>query len=304
MAANLELGLDTFGDVTSGPDGNLLPHAQVIRDVAEEAVLADALGVDFFGVGEHHHPGFAVSSPEIVLAAIAARTKRIRLGSAVTVLSLAQYPVTRGEFAAFVRDTGHDPSGCYVEADGKVVVDEKWSWRTPGFEQTDGHPVVCASHDDAQLYSEWLRRKTGKFYRLPGEAEWEYAARAATPVMRYWGDERDEACAYANVGDLTGAGALGWKRDKSGFQCRDGYVHTAPVGSFRPNGFDLFDMLGNVQQWTGDCWHESYAGAPADGSAWTGGDCEHPVLRGGAWNSNPRNVRAARRNGYTPMADS
>src|SRR6188508_3743209 len=87
MAAHLELGLDTFGDITAGPDGQLLPHAQVIRDVIDEAVLADSLGVDFFGVGEHHRADFAVSSPETVLAAIASRTKRIRLGSAVTVLS-------------------------------------------------------------------------------------------------------------------------------------------------------------------------------------------------------------------------
>src|SRR5580700_1966739 len=87
MALELELGLDTFGDVTSGADGRLLPHAQVIRNVIGEAVLADQLGVDFFGVGEHHRADFAVSSPEVVLAAIAGRTRRIRLGSAVTVLS-------------------------------------------------------------------------------------------------------------------------------------------------------------------------------------------------------------------------
>jgi probable LLM family oxidoreductase len=87
MAQHLEFGLDTFGDVTAGPDGTLLPYAQVIRNVIEEGVLADAVGVDFFGVGEHHRADFAVSSPEIVLAAIAARTTRIHLGSAVTVLS-------------------------------------------------------------------------------------------------------------------------------------------------------------------------------------------------------------------------
>jgi probable LLM family oxidoreductase len=87
MAANLEFGLDTFGDVTSGADGRVLPHAQVIRNVVDEAILADALGVDFFGIGEHHRADFAVSAPEIVLAAIAGRTSRIRLGSAVTVLS-------------------------------------------------------------------------------------------------------------------------------------------------------------------------------------------------------------------------
>jgi alkanesulfonate monooxygenase SsuD/methylene tetrahydromethanopterin reductase-like flavin-dependent oxidoreductase (luciferase family) len=87
MAQHLELGLDTFGDVTTGVDGGLLPHAQVIRNVIDEAVLADAVGIDFFGVGEHHRADFAVSSPEVVLAAIAGRTSRIRLGSAVTVLS-------------------------------------------------------------------------------------------------------------------------------------------------------------------------------------------------------------------------
>ena len=87
MTQTLELGLDTFGDVTRGPDGALLPHAQVIRDVIAEAVLADRLGVDYFGVGEHHRADFAISAPEVVLAAIAGQTSRIKLGSAVTVLS-------------------------------------------------------------------------------------------------------------------------------------------------------------------------------------------------------------------------
>ena len=87
MVKNLELGLDTFGDVTTGTDGKPLPHAQVIRNLIDEAVLADQLGIDFIGIGEHHRADFAVSAPEVVLAAIAGRTRRIRLGSAVTVLS-------------------------------------------------------------------------------------------------------------------------------------------------------------------------------------------------------------------------
>ena len=87
MTTSLEFGLDTFGDVTRDADGALLPHAQVIRNVIDEGVLADQLGIDFIGLGEHHRADFAISSPEVVLAAIAARTKRIRLGSAVTVLS-------------------------------------------------------------------------------------------------------------------------------------------------------------------------------------------------------------------------
>src|SRR5579863_647356 len=87
MAPPLELGLDTFGDVTAGADGKLLSHARVLRDVVEEAVLADEVGIDFIGVGEHHRADFAISSPEVLLAAIAGRTRRIHLGSAVTVLS-------------------------------------------------------------------------------------------------------------------------------------------------------------------------------------------------------------------------
>ena len=87
MAQNFEFGLDTFGDVTTGPDGKLLSHAQVIRNVIDEAALADELGINSFGVGEHRRPDFSVSAPEVVLAAIAGRTKRLHLGSAVTVLS-------------------------------------------------------------------------------------------------------------------------------------------------------------------------------------------------------------------------
>ena len=87
MAAPIELGLDTFGDVTAAPDGEPLAHAQVLRNVVDEAVLADELGIDFIGLGEHHREDFAISAPEVVLAAIAGRTRRIRLGSAVTVLS-------------------------------------------------------------------------------------------------------------------------------------------------------------------------------------------------------------------------
>src|SRR4051812_15772703 len=87
MSAQLELGLDTFGDVTAGPDGKLLPHAQVLRNVIDEAILADNLGLAFFGVGEHHRADFAISAPEVMLAGIAGRTSRIHLGSAVTVLS-------------------------------------------------------------------------------------------------------------------------------------------------------------------------------------------------------------------------
>src|SRR5262249_46599041 len=154
---------------------------------------------------------------------------------------------------------------------------------------------VCVSFEDAQRYVQWLSRKTGKLYRLPTEAEWEYAARAGTTTARFWGDGRERACDFANVADFTGAETLNWNKGNQDqvFQCRDGYANTAPVGSFRPNAFGLYDMLGNVFQWTEDCYHNSYDAAPSDGSAWTTGECKYRVLRGGSWNVSPRSVRSA-----------
>ena len=207
--------------------------------------------------------------------------------------ALGQFAVTRGEFATFIRDTGYEPpSGCNVITGGFFDINWKRSWQNPGFEQSNRHPVVCVSYEGTQRYVQWLSRKTGKSYRLPTEAEWEYAARAGTTTARFWGDSRDQACNFANVGDLTGAEALNWNKGKA-FQCRDGYVFTAPVGSFRPNTFGLYDMLGNVNQWTEDCYQDSYIGVPTDGSAVTSGDCKSRVLRGGSWVSNPGFLRSA-----------
>jgi formylglycine-generating enzyme len=222
--------------------------------------------------------------------------------------ALGRYSVTRGEFAAFVRETAYNPpAGCYVwnAKAGRLTLDRKGSWRNPGFAQTDRHPVVCVSFEDAQHYLQWLTTKTGKPYRLPSEAEWEYAARAGTTTARFWGDGRDRACDFANVADFTTAEALHWKKDPNEvFQCRDGYVYTAPVGSFRPNPFGLYDMLGNVWQWLADCLHYNYSGAPSDGSAWTSGKCEYRVERGASWNFEPQEIRSANRHGNEPTSRS
>ena len=216
--------------------------------------------------------------------------------------ALGQFAVTRGEFASFTQDTGHDPSGCTAYTGVKWVLEQKRSWRNPGFKQSDRHPVVCVSHEDAQRYVQWLSRKTGKSYRLPTETEWEYAARAGTTTARFWGDGRDQACNFANVADFTGAEALKWNKSNKDhvFQCRDGYAYTAPVGSFRPNAFGLYDMLGNAWQWTEDCYNDSYSGAPSDGSAWMGGECRHRVQRGGSWYDVPGGLRSAIRDRSGP----
>jgi formylglycine-generating enzyme len=215
--------------------------------------------------------------------------------------ALGHFVVTQGEFAAFIRDSGYEPaSGChfYNATNGRFVLDQKGNWQNPGFAQSNQHPAVCVSHDDAQRYVQWLSRKTGKSYRLPTEAEWEYAARAGTATTRFWGDGSEEACNFANVRDFTAVEALNWNLGNKNdvFQCRDGYVHTAPVGSFRPNRFGLYDMLGNVSQWTEDCYRDSYIDAPVDGSAVTSGDCKSRVVRGGAWDISPRFLRSATRN--------
>src|SRR5665213_538084 len=230
----------------------------------------------------------------------------VRPQHAVTIgreFALGQYTVTRGEFAAFVRDSGYEPPrGCGVYTNGQFSLDQNRNWRNPGYAQTDRHPVVCVSFEDAQRYVQWLSRKTGKSYRLPTEAEWEYAARAGTTTARFWGDSRDLACDFANVADFTKVEELKLNKANKNevFQCRDGYAYTAPVGSFRSNAFGLSDMLGNVWQWVEDCFHDNYSEAPSDGSAWTSGECKYRVVRGGSWYSDPMDVRSAYRGWVAP----
>jgi formylglycine-generating enzyme required for sulfatase activity len=203
--------------------------------------------------------------------------------------AIAKYDVTRDEYAAFVSETNRpDSASCYV-FDGKTFKDTPgMNWRNPGFTQTGRDPAVCVSWDDTQAYASWLGQKTGKKYRLLSEAEWEYAARAGTTTAYYWGDmaSHDDA----NYGSDTCCSAL-----VSG---RDQWVNTSPVGSFSANAFGLYDMSGNVFQWTMDCLNETYAGAPSDGSAWQSGTCGRRILRSGSWYDNSRVIRSASRGRY------
>ena len=140
-----------------------------------------------------------------------------------------------------------------------------------------GQPVRNVSWEDAEAYAAWLSRETGESYRLPSESEWEYAARAGTTTRYSWGQDIGR-----NRANCRGCGSR-W--DGAG---------TAPAGSFAPNGWGLHDMHGNVWEWAEDCWHENYARAPRDGSAWTSGaDCGRRVLRGGSWGSVPALLRSA-----------
>jgi sulfatase modifying factor 1 len=234
---------------------------------------------------------------------------------------LGKYEVTKAQFAVFINETGYRPSkNCQSDAVGGAQQSEGFSWQDPGFAQDGSHPVVCVSWTDVQAYLDWLSDYTGQTYRLPSEAEWEYAARAGTTTARFWGNGIEEACDYANGPDLDYIGVYAGhtffdKYRRAGgtlpegladnVPCKDGYVDTAPVGSFAPNAFGLHDMLGNAWEWVEDCFHETYDGAPADGSAWVDrATCDRApkysselirVFKGGAFSYPPYGLRPARR---------
>ena len=216
---------------------------------------------------------------------------------------MGRYEVTRKEYSAFVEATEriHD-GGCRVLNDddaGRANAPEA-SWQSPGFAQhDDGHPAVCVSWADAQAYLNWLSEQTGAQYRLPSEAEWEYAARSGTTTQQYWIDEANGQCRHANGADRASAVRFG---DRTGADCDDRVLYTAPAGAYAKNPFGLYDMLGNVSEWVADCWRSSYVGAaPDDATAWRNGEsCALHVLRGGSWASPPADLRLAfRESNYT-----
>src|SRR5690606_12976351 len=145
-----------------------------------------------------------------------------------------------------------------------LAIRDDISWKDAGFPQTDTHPAVCVSWNDIQAYVAWLTKKTGHTYRLPTEAEWEYAARAGNPNARYGSGKTAELCRALNGGDADFTAMYPAARD-SHRDCSDGYVYTAPVGRFEPNAWGLYDIYGNVWEWVQDCMHDNaYTGAPSD----------------------------------------
>ncbi len=160
---------------------------------------------------------------------------------------------------------------------------EEYSWRNTGFEQTDEHPVVNVSWNDAVAFCKWLSRKEGKTYRLPTEAEWEYACRAGTTTRYYSGDDPETLAKVANVADAAAKAQFpDWNH---GIKASDGYVFTSPGGQFKPNAFGLYDMHGNVSQWCSDWYSEDYyTKSPTDDPTGPDSGIER-VLRGGCWDS-------------------
>ena len=162
-------------------------------------------------------------------------------------------------------------------------------------------PVRNISMQDVEAYLAFLSRETGYRYRLPTEAEWEYAARAGAAADFHFGDDLADICRYGNVGDLAMQERF---RQYESVDCDDGFVRVAPVGSFAPNAFGLHDVFGNVEEWVADCWHPSYEGAPPDAREWTTGCYSSRVVRGGAFDSPPGDLRASARNMGSAPTDS
>jgi formylglycine-generating enzyme required for sulfatase activity len=214
--------------------------------------------------------------------------------------ALAKFDVTRKQFETFVDATGFHEKGCRVFKQGRWYFDPSADWKNPGFSQTDRDPVVCVSWFDAEKFIAWLNTKLPKTavhrYRLPTEEEWEYAARASTITQAYWGSNHADQCRYENARDLA---ARILDPNVPLADCNDGFVWTAPVGSFRPNPWGLYDMLGNAYQWIADCPEVGYHPPPAV-PEWMPNHFQFRSLRGASWASIPIAVRSAGRMAAKP----
>lgn len=226
--------------------------------------------------------------------------------------AMGRAEVTVGEFRAFVRASGYVPeserlggSSVYDETNGRMQQRAGVGWQDDyaGQRAKATEPVVNVSWNDAHAYTVWLSRHTGKHYRLATEAEYEYAERAGSTTRYWWGD----GVPPRKVENLTGSGDRSpahrsWANAFKGYN--DGYWGPAPVMSFLPNPFGLYDISGNVSEWVADCWHENYVRAPTDGSAWVNPGCSERVIRGGSWGSAPDQDRSSFRQGAPADARS
>ena len=210
--------------------------------------------------------------------------------------SLGKYEVTVKEFRRFIEATGYQaPSKCTHQLNNWFVDTKGGSWDDNFLNTSEFQPVNCIGWKAADAYTKWLAKETGKPYRLPSEAEWEYAARGGTTTKFYFGDdpEQTKVCDYENTADLAGENILqrdtnssyvNFYNDKS--NCVDHSGYASIVGMYKPNPFGLHDMVSNVVEFLADCYQDNYQGAPTDGSAWLAGKCESRATRGGSWHWN------------------
>lgn len=248
---------DKLSDGTPGPEMVVIPTGSLFMGTSEDEA-------------ERHNEGpmriVTISQPYAVM----------------------KYEVTLTEYLKFSEATNRTTDGdCTINlgGDGNTEQTPERNFQSPGFPQGENDPVVCTSWEDAQAYASWLGSETGEHYRLLTEAEWEYAARARSISAYWWGDTASHD--YANYGADECCSGLADGEDR--------WVNTAPVGSFSPNAFGLYDMHGNVWELVDDCYAPTYANAPIDGSARASINCQRHIARGGSWATTPLALRSASR---------
>lgn len=263
---------DAFADGSRGPQMVVVPHGGFRMGAAEGEP----------GAGDSERPAHYV---------------RFDRGFA-----MSRTEVTVGEFRRFIEATGHRAratrrghSIVYDERSGNFVRRSGVDWRSDyaGVRAADDLPVLHVSVHDAEAYAAWLSEQTGRQYRLPSEAEFEYVLRAGGQGRYPWGDAGRPPDGFANVtgGNDVSPGGRHWNNAFVGYG--DGHWGPAPVGRFAPNAWGVHDLAGNVGEWVSDCWHASYRRAPADGASWFNPGCRSRVVRGGSWAGAPHQVRSA-----------
>ena len=288
-------------------------------------VIENSLGMKFVRVPAGEFLMGSEESPESLARAYPQyeRSRFVKLGDEAPVhrvritraFLLGQHEVTVGQFRRFLAESGYVPesvadgTGGYgyrrdydpamtPRGDAFEGRDPRYDWRNPGFAQGEDHPVLNVTWNDAMAMAAWLSRKEGRTYRLPTEAEWEYACRAGMRTRYSNGDDPQVLREVANVFDADSA--ANWPAwQKFAVEGRDGYAFTAPVGSFAPNALGLYDMLGNAWEWVAD-WHDDryYAVSPQDDPAGPANGSVR-VRRGGSWHTWPLYARCAFRNWNT-----
>lgn len=279
----------SFKDCENCPEMIALPSGKFLMGASEKEVRA----VKYVDASLPQHQvdiayPFAIGRTEVTVEEFGAYVKETgaQVGGNCGIRLAEQ-----GDFAFKYVGTLHPNSGKDVESPYVMFITDG-SYIQPGLPVGAKQPAVCISRHEMSGYLDWLSRKTGKHYRFPTEAEWEYAYRANTKTISFWGDGFKKTCEYANFGDR-----------KSGYQagmaapCAEKIrpLWSADAGSYKANPWGLYDMAGNVQELVEDCTHENYNGAPSDGSPWTEEGCLTFVTRGGDYELTQYNMRASDR---------
>ncbi len=255
-----------------------------------ELVLIPAGGT--LVMGAEKAEGLAWGMPELM----AAQEQPVATIAIAHSYAIGRTEVTRAQFAEFVEETGFKTlEGC------SHLTSEGWStqpglsWRDNSIGGSDDHPVPCLRRAEMLAYLDWLSVRTEHAYRLPSEAEWEYAARANSEFPAFWGEDWTQACAFQNGADQSFVKVAANIPYGQFADCDDGYPFTSPVASFEPNAFGLYDVAGNVSEWTADCYATGHADAPANGTPYDMHPCGAWVAKGGSWAGFPGLLRVATR---------